>query len=38
MSVPARILTNTSATADVRVYLGSTWISTDPRCWACTGQ
>src|SRR5581483_11246709 len=38
MSLPARIWTNTSQWADVRVNRGSTWISVAPLSLAFIGQ
>lgn len=38
MSVPARMGTNTSHRADVRLNRGSTWISVAPFSFAFSGQ
>ena len=38
MSLPARMPTNTSHSADVRVNRGSTWISVAPFSFAFIGQ
>ncbi len=38
MSVPERIGAWISASADVRVKRGSTWITVAPRCCACVAK